>query len=46
MPFRLQVNLESIEETTDADFREAMANGEISAEELNEYFMQLGISLM
>ncbi|MFY0864274.1 tape measure protein [Enterococcus faecium] len=41
---KIQQALKEMGAYTDGDFREAMANGEISAEELNEAFMQLGMT--
>ncbi|MGF7307658.1 tape measure protein, partial [Enterococcus faecium] len=41
---KIQQALKQMGAYTDGDFREAMANGEISAEELNEAFMQLGMT--
>lgn len=41
---KIQQALKEMGTYTDGDFREAMANGEISAEELNEAFMQLGMT--
>ncbi|MCX3999683.1 tape measure protein [Enterococcus faecium] len=41
---KIQEALKEMGAYTDGDFREAMANGEISAEELNEAFMQLGMT--
>ncbi|EOA7300733.1 tape measure protein [Enterococcus faecium] len=41
---KIQQALKEMGAYTGGDFREAMANGEISAEELNEAFMQLGMT--
>lgn len=41
---KIQQALKEMGAYTDGDFREAMANGEISAEELNTAFMQLGMT--
>ncbi|MGJ1063507.1 tape measure protein [Enterococcus faecium] len=41
---KIQQALKQMGAYTDGDFREAMANGEISAEEMNEAFMQLGMT--
>lgn len=41
---KIQQALKEMGAYTDGDFRNAMANGEISAEELNEAFMQLGMT--
>ncbi|XIP57656.1 tape measure protein [Enterococcus faecium] len=41
---KIQQALKEMGAYTDGDFRNAMANGEISAEELNKAFMQLGMT--